>query len=303
MVHPRRLREPGTPEGGTGQIQGGGAWEFRKIGMGLWCLRKDGLTWSMPVSYYVPGEERARKVSELFASIAHRYDLINDVQSLGLHRLWKRKLVRLAPVGMGARALDVCCGTGDIALALAEKGFDTAGVDFCEPMLTVARTRAQQTGRETSVQFIQGDALGLSFPDGSFDVITMGYGLRNLSDWKEGLKEMLRVLKPGGTLMILEFGKPPSMILERLWFGYLKLALPVFGGLFAGNHRAYAYILESLKQYPGQKAVDAELQSLGVAESRFWNLLGGMMALHVARKESERMPPLRTIFDSFQGDR
>src|SRR5262249_38907103 len=142
---------------------------------------------------------RAPKVKELFSSIARRYDLLNDLQSFGLHRYWKRRLVHLAQVRPGARALDACCGTGDIALALARRGAEVIGLDFSQPMLdiAIARAKAEATipGRSTlhAPRFISGDAQKLPFDDGSFQIVTIGYGLRNLASWQTGLEEMIRV--------------------------------------------------------------------------------------------------------------
>ncbi len=242
--------------------------------------------------FYQPGERRAAKVRTLFAKVAPRYDLINDLQSLGLHRRWKRRVVELAQVGPGQRALDVCCGTGDLALALARRGAAVTGLDFSEPMLAVARRRlacAQASGAAAPpgctwpwlrVQFLHGDALRLPFPGGEFDAITVGYGLRNLSDWAAGLREMARVAKPGGRLLVLDFGKPNHALWRALYFGYLRLAVPLFGKVLCGDTQAYAYILESLRHYPAQEAVAAEMRGLALRDVRIVNLLGGAMSIN-----------------------
>lgn len=236
----------------------------------------------VPEKYYVDGEARAQRVAELFAGIATRYDLINDIQSFGMHRWWKRRLVASAPADRGIRALDVCCGTGDITLALANRGFEAVGIDFSEPMLTVARHRGRTLSFSRPVRFVQGDALHLPFPDASQDVVTISYGLRNLADWQAGLRELLRVLRPAGTLLILEFGKPDLRLWRSVWFAYLRIALPIFGSLFAGNARAYAYIIDSLVHYPGQIRVRDRLLELGARDVQLTNYLGGMMSLHRA---------------------
>lgn len=267
---------------------GGGWWTSGETPLPLWRLvgkwfqaRLD-----QSVSYYVPGEERAHRVADLFASIAKRYDLINDVQSLGLHRWWKRKVIGLTGAQAGQRALDVCCGTGDLTLALAERRCETIGIDFSQPMLDVARRRGDAIPIEHRPQFLHGDALHLPFPDAEFDVITVAYGLRNLADVDRGLRELLRVLRPGGRLVILEFGKPSWSVLRSLWFGYLRLALPMFGWVFVGNARAYAYIWESLIHYPGQMDIQRRLVQLGATEGQLMHLMGGMMSLHVVLKGS-----------------
>lgn len=236
--------------------------------------------------YYVEGGERAAKVEDLFAAVAPRYDLINDLQSFGLHRLWKRRLLRLAAVRPGERALDVCCGTGDVAFALAQAGADTVGFDFSEPMLSVARRRAAALAGSTrhSPQFQQGDALNLPFPDASFDVVTISYGLRNLADLDRGLAELIRVTKPGGRLLILDFGKPDLAAWRSLYFLYLRFFVPLFGRLFCGESDTHSYILASLENYPAQRGVDARLRELGCMETRIVNLLGGIMGINAARR-------------------
>lgn len=231
--------------------------------------------------FYVPGRHRAAKVADLFGAIAYRYDLLNDIQSGGLHRIWKRRLVQLAGVGAGDRALDVCCGTGDIAFRLARQGADVTGLDFSEPMLAVARRRARPSGSTGSLEFVQGDAMHLPFADDSFAAVAVGYGLRNLQDWRAGLQEMVRVTRSGGRVLVLDFGKPGNPILRTLCFLYLRSVVPVFGLVFCGNAAAYAYILESLHHYPAQVGVAEQMHSLGLEDVRTLNFLGGAMSLNV----------------------
>jgi demethylmenaquinone methyltransferase/2-methoxy-6-polyprenyl-1,4-benzoquinol methylase len=235
--------------------------------------------------FYQPGEHRSEKVNDLFDAIAPRYDRINDLQSFGLHRLWKRQLIRLANPKVGEHALDLCCGTGDIAFALATKGAHVVGIDFSEPMLQVARRRIKQRSPAAlPPKFLQGDAQQIPFPDESFEIVTIGYGLRNLSNWETGLREMIRVARPGGRLLILDFGKPDNALWRTFYFGYLKWFVPVFGKIFCGNSAAYSYILESLKHYPAQHGVAVKLRELGLINVRILNLLGGIMSIHYAEK-------------------
>lgn len=239
----------------------------------------------MANQFYEPGEQRAAKVNDLFAAIAPRYDFINDLQSFGLHRRWKNRLVRLADVRPGQCALDVCCGTGDIANRLAEAGAQVTGLDFSAPMLAVARQRhAQNAGSAPPPEFIQGDAMKLPFADAAFDVVTVGYGLRNLASWQTGLTEMLRVAKPGGRVLVLDFGKPDNALWRSLYFTYLRLCVPVLGLVFCRNAAAYAYILESLKHYPAQNGVAAKMRELRMANVRIVNLLGGVMSINYGEK-------------------
>lgn len=246
--------------------------------------------------YYDPGQQRAEKVQALFAAIARRYDRLNDLQSFGLHRRWKRRLVRLSAAGPGTRALDVCCGTGDIAFLLAATGAEVVGLDFSEAMLAVARERAARwqpnffaEGMGTPPrppQFIRADALRLPFPADTFDVVTIGYGLRNLADRETGLREMHRVARPGGRMLILDFGKPENPLWRSIYFAYLRLVVPGLGKLVARDAAAYAYILESLHHYPSPSEVTAALQVPPLVDVRAINLLGGIMSIHVGRKPS-----------------
>jgi len=240
--------------------------------------------------FCAPGEQRAAKVNDLFATIARRYDLLNDLQSFGLHRRWKRRVIELAAVQPGNRALDLCCGTGDLALALARRGADVTGLDFSPAMLEIAEARRQRNFKSNlqsairNPQFIPGDALQIPFPDASFDIVTVGYGLRNLTSWEKGLDEMHRVAKPGARLVVLDFGKPANALWRGIYFAHLKCTVPLMGWIFFGNADAYAYILESLKQYPAQLAVAAKMRELKLVNVRVINFLGGAMAINYGEK-------------------
>lgn len=236
--------------------------------------------------YFAPGDQRAAKVNDLFARIARRYDFLNDLQSFGLHRLWKRRVVSLAQIKNGDRALDLCCGTGDISFALARGGAETTGLDFSAQMLDVAAQRQSANSKSItqSVKFLQGDAQQLPFPENSFDVVTVGYGLRNLTSWECGLDEMLRVAKPGARLIVLDFGKPTNALWRAIYFTHLKMSVPLMGWLFCGDASAYAYILESLKHYPAQLAVAEKMRALKLQDVCVINLLGGAMAINYGVK-------------------
>jgi demethylmenaquinone methyltransferase/2-methoxy-6-polyprenyl-1,4-benzoquinol methylase len=245
--------------------------------------------------FYDPGDLRSAKVRDLFAAIAPRYDLINDLQSFGLHRWWKRRLIRLASVRPGDLALDLCCGTGDLAFALSRQGAQVVGLDFSAPMLAVAKSRfgrelrpANESHRSQPAtgnpQFLRGDALDLPFPDASFHIVTNGYGLRNLADFEQGLREMARVAKPGGRLLVLDFGKPAHALWRTIYFAHLKWLVPLFGKIFCGDPATYAYIAESLKHYPAQEGVASKMRELQCAQVRVVNLLGGMMSINYGEK-------------------
>jgi demethylmenaquinone methyltransferase/2-methoxy-6-polyprenyl-1,4-benzoquinol methylase len=171
-----------------------------------------------------------------------------------------------------------------------------AGLDFSQPMLEIAERRRRR-GEQASLsaaqgkarlfkppQFVQGDAQQLPFPDQSFDIVTVGYGLRNLADWRAGLKEMARVAKPGGRLLVLDFGKPENPLWRNIYFGYLRLFVPLLGLVVSGSASAYSYILESLKHYPAQKGVAATMDELGLKDVRIVNFLGGVMTINYGRK-------------------
>jgi demethylmenaquinone methyltransferase/2-methoxy-6-polyprenyl-1,4-benzoquinol methylase len=245
--------------------------------------------------FYDTGEMRSAKVRDLFAAIAPRYDLINDLQSFGLHRWWKRRLIRLAGVRPGEHALDLCCGTGDLAFALSRQGARVVGLDFSAPMLAVAQARFRQGAHAACAsnrlqpatgnpQFLRGDALNLPFPDASFHIVTIGYGLRNLADFEQGLDEMARVARPGGRLLVLDFGKPAHAFWRAVYFGHLKWLVPLFGKIFCGDPATYAYISESLRHYPAQEGVAAKMRELQCARVRVVNLLGGTMSINYGEK-------------------
>jgi demethylmenaquinone methyltransferase/2-methoxy-6-polyprenyl-1,4-benzoquinol methylase len=252
---------------------------------------------------FAPGEPRGEKVNQLFTAVAPRYDLINDLQSFGLHRQWKRRVIDLARPRPGEHALDVCCGTGDLAVALARRGVETVGLDFNEHMLHLAEVRKSKAeyrslGSDSSsdhcqtaaskLRFVRGDAKQLPFPQDSFDIVTVGYGLRNLASWETGLLEMHRVSRPGGRLLVLDFGKPENRLWRGLYFGYLRLIVPLLGLLVSGQPGAYAYILESLQRYPAQRGVEKKMRELGLVNVQTIHLLGGAMSINYGAKPVAR---------------
>ncbi|MCI0568056.1 MAG: bifunctional demethylmenaquinone methyltransferase/2-methoxy-6-polyprenyl-1,4-benzoquinol methylase UbiE [Acidobacteria bacterium] len=238
--------------------------------------------------YYAPGEERAEKVHRLFSRIARRYDRINDLMSWGMHRVWKRRLVSLADPRSGEKALDICCGTGDVARRLAAGPLnfscEVVGLDFTEEMLEIAR---KVTPGNLRVSYRQGDALALPFPDASFDIVTCAYGLRNLADLDRGLAEASRVLRPGGRLASLEFGRPANLLLSTLYFAYLRAALPIFGWIFFGDPHTYGYIFATVSRFPGQRELAARMKDAGFDAVEVHDSMGGAMGICLARKASK----------------
>jgi demethylmenaquinone methyltransferase/2-methoxy-6-polyprenyl-1,4-benzoquinol methylase len=237
----------------------------------------------MPNKYLSYDGERAPKVREMFTRLARRYDLVNDVMSFGLHRIWKRQAVRLALEGRGtARVLDLCCGTGDmsfLAEEMAADGIRVVGADFTLPMLVVGRRRKIERHRKT--HFLQADALHLPFPDASFDAVTVGYGLRNIADPESALGEMRRVLAPGGRAVILDFGKPDSPVAGALYQAFLRTMMPAVGWLFHRDAETYLYIPESLKRFPAQRGVEELMRRVGFSSPRYENRFLGAMGINI----------------------
>jgi demethylmenaquinone methyltransferase/2-methoxy-6-polyprenyl-1,4-benzoquinol methylase len=239
----------------------------------------------MENKYLSYDEKRAPRVREMFSRLAWRYDLVNDVMSVGLHRRWKRETVRLALAREGGvrRLLDLCCGSGDLCFLAEERGAGTVvGADFTLPMLAVARARARAA--RSRARFVEADALTLPFPDGSFDAVTISYGLRNVADLPRAIAEMRRVLEPGGRLAILDFGKPRHPVASALYMGYLRTVMPAMGWIFHGDPETYRYIPDSLERYPGQHGVDTLLREAGFERPLFHDRLLGSMGINVAEK-------------------
>jgi demethylmenaquinone methyltransferase/2-methoxy-6-polyprenyl-1,4-benzoquinol methylase len=236
----------------------------------------------MPSKYLSYDSERAPRVREMFSRIAGRYDLVNDLMSFGLHRRWKRETVRLAIDGAArpVRVLDLCCGSGDLGFLAEQLGAGrVTGADFTLPMLVVAWRRRK--ARASRSAFVQADALRLPFPDGTFDAVVVGYGLRNVSDLAAALAEMRRVLAPGGRVAVLDFGKPENPVARALYRAYLRAAMPVVGWLFHGDADAYRYIPESLERYPAQRGVERMMREAGFANARYENHLLGAMGINI----------------------
>ena len=209
----------------------------------------------------------------MFDRIAGVYDLMNSVMTVGMHQRWRERAVELARVAPGARALDVATGTGDLAVALRETGAEVVGCDFSEEMLERARRK------EPSVRFEWADALELPYEDDSFDAATVGFGARNFSDLARGLREMARVVRPGGRVVVLEITepqKPPLSTFFALWFDRLVPAL----GRLAGDEAAYSYLPSSVKRFPGPEALAGELAAAGLEEIRWVLTAGGIIAIH-----------------------
>ena len=228
-------------------------------------------------------EEKAGKVADVFHSVANNYDLMNDLMSAGVHRLWKRMTIEMSGVRSGNKVLDIAGGTGDLAAKFSRiVGKDGYVVlpDINESMLKVGRDRLMDLGVVDNVKFSQSDAQHLPFPDNTFDVITIAFGLRNVTDKELALKSMLRVLKPGGRLLVLEFSKPGNPVLSKIYDTYSFSILPKLGKLFADDAESYQYLAESIRMHPDQQTLMGMMDDVGFANTDFHNMTGGVVALH-----------------------
>ena len=227
----------------------------------------------------VPETEKAGLVRAVFDSVAPRYDLMNDLMSFGLHRLWKAALIRALRPEPGLRLLDVAAGTGDVALAAAERGAEVVALDVNAGMTAAGRDRALDRGR-TDVAWAVGDAEALPFADRSLDAVTIAFGLRNVTRRERALAEMRRVLRPGGRFFCLEFSQVAAPALRRLHARYTAEALPRLGRLVAGDGEAYRYLAESIARFPDRETLAAMMRDGGFERVGWRALSGGAVALH-----------------------
>jgi demethylmenaquinone methyltransferase/2-methoxy-6-polyprenyl-1,4-benzoquinol methylase len=225
-------------------------------------------------------ESKRRYVRGLFATIADRYDLITRLLSYGMDQRWKRRLIRLSGVAAGTRALDLASGTGDIAFGLGERGARVTGLDVTHRMLQLAREK--QRARRAKVQFITGDMMALPFPDQSFEVVTTGYGIRNVPRIEPAIAEIRRVLRPGGVVLSLDFNRPDNALLRRFYLLYLTVVGSSLGWILHRDPDTYRYIPESIRRYPGAPAVARLMEQHGFVDCRVELLLGGLMAINSA---------------------
>lgn len=219
----------------------------------------------------------------MFSRIATRYDITNSVLSLGVHHLWRRKLISRIPASADSLGLDVCTGTADLVKPLAKRVGSAIGADFCLPMLKGGRRKLDRIG-SSSLLLIQGDALSLPFQDSKFDVVTVAFGVRNLERLDQGLAEMHRVLKPGGQLLVLEFGQPPGIFFGPIYRWYSKNIIPIIGGLLTGNRDAYSYLPETASEFPCGEEFLEQLAAVGFSSVESESLTFGISYLYSAGK-------------------
>jgi len=235
----------------------------------------------------VSEEEKTEKVKQVFDSVATNYDLMNDLMSMGVHRLWKRFMLSQTGLKMGMKALDVAGGTGDIAALLREQVGESGLVvmtDINPSMLKEGRSRLLDRGKLKNIQVVQCDAEQLPFDDDHFDCVTIAFGLRNVTVKENALKSMFRVLKPGGKLLILEFSKPNEM-LSPAYDIYSFNILPALGEWVANDRESYQYLAESIRVHPDQEKLEQMILSAGFDRAEYRNLTGGIVALHIGYKD------------------
>ena len=231
----------------------------------------------------VPVGEKQKLVGEVFSSVAGKYDLMNDAMSLGIHRVWKRWFVATSQVRKGDRVLDLAGGTGDIAALLRERLGDAGEIvlgDINGEMLRVGRDRMTDRGNVRGFEYVQCNAQALPFPDASFDLVTIAFGLRNVTDKDAALREMLRVLRPGGQARVLEFSEVQAEWFKPIYDFHSFKVLPKLGKLFAGDSDSYQYLAESIRKHPPQAQLKAMMEAAGFDRCEFRNLTGGIVAAH-----------------------
>lgn len=227
--------------------------------------------------------QKAKLVADVFHSVAAKYDVMNDLMSLGIHRVWKRFAIDCSGVRQGHAVLDIAGGTGDLTAKFSKLVGPTGKVilaDINDSMLKVGRDKLIDRGIIGNVDYVQANAEALPFPDNSFDLITIAFGLRNVTDKDKALASMYRVLKPGGRLLVLEFSKPENEWLSKAYDAYSFHALPKLGQLVAGDSESYQYLAESIRMHPDQSTLETMLQQAGFDNTEYFNLTGGIVALH-----------------------
>ena len=227
--------------------------------------------------------EKARRVREVFESVAAQYDVMNDLMSAGLHRLWKRFTIELSAARSGQTILDIAGGTGDLAAKFSKLVGSNGKVilaDINAAMLSVGRDRLIDNGALSNIDVVQADAQFLPFEDNSIDCVTIAFGLRNVTDKAKALRSMHRVLKPGGRVLVLEFSKPTSPLLSKVYDAYSFSALPAIGKLITDDADSYRYLAESIRKHPDQESLLEMVEDAGFVDCRYHNMTGGIVAVH-----------------------
>lgn len=227
--------------------------------------------------------EKADKVAQVFHSVAAKYDIMNDLMSFGIHRLWKRFTIDCSGVRRGQSVLDLAGGTGDLTAKFSRLVGESGRVvlaDINDSMLKMGREKLRNTGVVGNVEYVQANAEALPFPDNTFDCITISFGLRNVTDKEKALRSMFRVLKPGGRLLVLEFSKPTIEPLSKAYDAYSFHVLPRVGEMVANDAESYRYLAESIRMHPDQDTLKAMMEEAGFESVNYYNMTGGIVALH-----------------------
>ena len=232
----------------------------------------------------VSPEEKTRRVDEVFSSVAFRYDLMNDLMSFGIHRLWKRLCIHLTRLQPGSVVLDVASGTGDLAAVLKQAGCDVVMCDINEAMLKYGRDKMVDQGLTNAMHYVRADAERLPFTDNSFDCATLAFGLRNMTDKLSALRSIHAKLKYGSPVFILEFSRVTSDVLRRAYDRYSFHAIPALGKLITQDPDSYRYLVESIRMHPDQESLKTMLEDAGFSRVDYLNLSGGIVALHKGYK-------------------
>lgn len=231
----------------------------------------------------VPTEEKQAMVADVFHSVAAKYDVMNDLMSFGVHRLWKRFTIDMSGVRPGNKVLDLAGGTGDLTKKFSKIVGPTGKVvlaDINSSMLEVGRERLTNQGYVGNIEYVQANAQYLPFADNTFDIITIAFGLRNVTDKDEALRSMFRVLKPGGRLLVLEFSQTKNPLLKKAYDLYSFTALPFMGKLVTNDSESYKYLAESIRMHPDQETLKSMMNDVGFERTSYQNLTGGIVALH-----------------------
>lgn len=231
----------------------------------------------------VAENDKASMVADVFHSVAAKYDVMNDLMSFGIHRLWKRQTIASSGVRKGHYVLDLAGGTGDLTAKFSQLVGETGQVilgDINSSMLKVGREKLRNLGRVGNIEYVQMNAEALPFPDNSFDLITIAFGLRNVTDKDKALRSMYRILKPGGRLLVLEFSKPEQEILSKAYDFYSFNILPKMGELVANDGESYQYLAESIRMHPDQETLKGMMDNVGFERTSYQNMTGGIVALH-----------------------
>lgn len=231
----------------------------------------------------VDKNQKVNMVADVFHSVAGKYDLMNDVMSLGIHRLWKRFTIDCSGVRSGQRVLDLAGGTGDLTAKFSRivgKSGQVVLSDINDSMLKVGRDRLRDSGIVGNVEVVQANAESLPFPDNHFDLVTIAFGLRNVTDKDAALRSIYRILKPGGRLLVLEFSKPENENFSKVYDWYSFNVLPQMGKLIANDSESYQYLAESIRMHPDQETLKSMMQDAEFDQVEYFNLTGGIVALH-----------------------